>query len=228
MVSSRTIERDFTKIDRLGHIGVLRNGYGFEEILDRLKENSPISHVAGCRISSQVHAKPLGDDELRVVPVIRFSNALRMWKGYMEVPKPIGLIYEGHGVDFITGDIRKGYYLSHYIEGDQLMSRMPLNSSQLESFFDSLNKNLRKFSEEGIYPLDFAPRDIVLREGNLGLPVIVDTEHVAYAYPIIVGQRDKDLLKQQRQQFLEDYGIFLNRNTLRKYADHLFSDLKDK
>ena len=69
--------------------------------------------------------------------------------------------------------------------------------------------------------MDFAPRDIVLThydgKRKIGLPVIVDTEHVRFG-----DSYDGSLIERQKQQFREDYGHFVSEKKLEKLESLVF------
>lgn len=201
-----------------------------DELCAKLSEDShaPMPR-AGWR-QGETYVKTLGDDEMLQVPSERFQNALIMWLlrnrcCYSEstgIVIPQGILYFGKPADFLV-QRTPGYFLSDFVEGETMMHVMDeLSAIQKKKIVSGINSTLRNMAEKGAYPMDFAPRDIILSRNKKRLtPVIVDTEHVLYGTP-----DSKDFLEKQKKQFIDDYGnngIGLTNNELEEFERLMFS-----
>ena len=158
--------------------------------------------------------KKLDKIELQNIPARRFANSV---SAYFRVTglgsldsfsRPLALIYRGSPLNTLT-HVEEGYFVSKFINGPRLYNIFSkLTYPKKETILRSMGVLLKACSEKGVYPLDFAPRDIVLRDYNperkLGVPVIVDTEHIEFG-----EGHSKELIEKQREQFRFDYKHFV-------------------
>ena len=168
--------------------------------------------------------KKLDKKELRNFPARRFTNSVSIYlrnspSGFF--PKPLALVYRGNPLDALT-QTKEGYFLSHFVGNKRLYDLFEnLSYTKRQAIMQRLGESLRRCAEIGVYPLDFAPRDIVLEPYNskskFGIPVIVDTEHVEFGEP-----NDAKLIKKQRQQFRADYEPFFSERKLDKLESLVF------
>jgi len=160
----------------------------------------------GSWVYGRFHCKELKQKEMKEVKCTRFLNNLLLDRfgnqGYRTiVPKPFALVYTGKGSDFI-GENSNGYILNERIFGENF-DLEETNFNELERILMRINLNLSFLRERGIYLMDFAPRDIIIRSDNY--PVFVDMEHVEYNQKWSAGNYDEELRGLQAKQFEEDY-----------------------
>ncbi|PIN93914.1 hypothetical protein COU54_01105 [Candidatus Pacearchaeota archaeon CG10_big_fil_rev_8_21_14_0_10_31_24] len=173
------------------------------------------------------HIKKLRPRELTERLPKRFENSLKirhLLKGdNTGIPHPMGLIYEGTTKNILLGD-SNAYFITLYVEGENLLNQIKnLNNNQIEIIFNLMKIHLENYSEKGLYLLDFAPRDIILKplEDEKFEPIFADTEHLEIG-PNKKYSLDTELVNKQRQQFKIDYSPFLPRKRLNKTLDMMF------
>ena len=216
------LEENFSTFENNGFFGWLRNGEDFDP--QSIAELEIFSVHSGAR-SGKYFVKLLRREETqnKGLPE-RFINSLlcdlvidrKYGKTNVFMPRPVGLVYSGNWAEMLKGD-SKSYFIADLIEGKTLLHIWErLNNEKRRKILGRLSIPLNFFRDEGIYPLDSAPRDIVLKQGEY--PVIVDTEHLL----INGGGKNKEYLKEQIAQFKEDYGLFLEGNDLEKAVEIVF------
>jgi len=155
--------------------------------------------------------KKLKAPETKVLPCTRFQNAnilhqLSTSMKNQDIPAPYGLIYAGTPQKVMLGDEQDAYYVAEFIPGPGL-SQVLGNFTQKErkSALVRMGLSISNWNSQGVYLMDFAPRDIVLRDGNPERPYFVDTEHIQ-----VTNEKTKEQLREeQAEQFREDYEDFL-------------------
>ena len=206
-------------------------------LLSKLDLNSlkPTFNFKGNRIND-LHVKSLDAIELRDFPIRRFSNSLYIWYKTVypsednslifQSPRPRALIFKGNLNDYLFGNINEAYFVSDYIEGENLLKQLDDNkknnrAEDYEHIFNRLRSYLSTLLDEHIIHLDFAPRDTIIH-GEYKVPVLVDTEHV-YIDDISVNTKTRqDVVEMQKNQFLEDYSLFFSKKELEKIMQYVF------
>lgn len=187
----------------------------------------------------------LGTDELKTLPPHRFINSVTMYDRQLKnsgissiLAEPIGLIYSGSGIDLLTGQ-SKAYYISKYVCGERLIDIIKkLTSSQKKNIFSKMHWALLGLLNVDIGLLDFAPRDIIIRDAEYPAgtvneiqqqsfqpPVFADTEHVEYVIDKRASAIQSYRLK-QLEQFSEDYAHFLKPEELKEAENIIFPEFK--
>ncbi len=215
----KELRENFDRASRLDPkvSGFLRKGYfgnGFPTPQEIIEECRGDYNHQGVRMGN-IHVKPLKNLELGLQIPNRFSNAVRLsYNDEREIEKPLGLIYDGTGEDIILG--ARGFYLTNFVEGVDLIDVLTqMTPRERKITLITMRVPLREWAEKGKYMLDFAPRDIRLRNGKKTEPVFLDTEHVEYTTREIPTSKDaKKIIKEQRKQFVEDYEPFLSEGEL--------------
>ena len=161
--------------------------------------------------------KKLGNDEHDHFPAERFTNgvALSFAKTFKPIsfPKPLGIVYEGNGADVAAFE-RTAYMITPYLDGPPVNHAfIDLTSDIREQFFWRLGLSLKFYAEEGLFPLDIAPRDIIYQpvQSDEGLQTytftFVDSEHLSF-----LPSKEKHLLglrEEQKAEFRREYDQFL-------------------
>lgn len=230
-VNIQIVKREFRPFyvgvaDVIKSFGLVNNGFKFseEDCLSILYHGLN----AGARHGWQTGtcwAKKLGGGELKNFPAEKFTNSVSAYlidKSLGVFPAPLALVYKGSPFDALT-EVKEGYFISKFVEGRRLYDLFEgLSFPKKEAILRGLGTALRHCAESGIYPLDFAPRDIVLthfdNKTKFGLPIIVDTEHIEFGDPY-----NQKLIEKQKQQFREDYGLFVPHKKLERLESLVFS-----
>lgn len=207
------------------YFGVVRkNTFNPEEVAHLLDsyEIQPPFYV-GCQIGN-CFVREIKTAEKANIPPKRFVNALSLHDfarntSFLTVPVPLGLLYRGSMTDLITGEF-KGYYVSKFVEGETFMHAIPkMTKQRRDGVFLALGHILGDLGSNGIYPFDFAPRDIILFRERW--PVIVDTEHVSY----LSCCTKEDMMAHRAEQiteFRKEYAPFLGKNGLEEAMQLVF------
>ncbi|MDO8564131.1 MAG: hypothetical protein Q7R87_03930 [Nanoarchaeota archaeon] len=153
-----------------------------------------------------LHVKKLSLEERAIMPPKRFTNSILM-TSYPHIhpsPSPWGLIYAGSIGEIIKGQ-GEAYFLTNHLNGSNLLSQIEkMSSDDRRRVIASLGMTLKSFAQQGIYPLDFAPRDIMI--GEPYWISLVDTEH------LIVASDDRSAevaRKKQKKEFKLEYSHLL-------------------
>jgi len=218
------LEHEFSSVNTPEYFGVVR-----KEIYDRtflgeiVGEGRYITYGYGWR-KDDFFVKKLTEDELKNLIPSRFINALLLSNSLGKChpkyfPKPVALLYSGKGSDRITGE-SQGFYVAEYIPGSTLISLINQENQgkKIDKAIELIGLELEHLREHGIYHMDFAPRDIILCNGDLWFPVIVDTENLEIDPRI----ENPELLQKQREQFRKDYGPFFTEDKVRALEEKLF------
>ena len=108
-----------------------------------------------------------------------------------------------------------------------------LDVERKNDFFNRLGLSLSQFRQRGIFPLDFAPRDIVYEKreepeiGVVHLYTLVDTEHVAVTPDLTNSKIGQKLKAEQREEFRKEYKGFLSQVEIEEAIRTVFDD-RDK
>ena len=226
---SDTIQNHYTKIDNGTFFGLLRNDrMGLEKaiqlmIIDQDKNGAPV-HCDG----HDYYVKRLKSEELINAPPKRFVNVVQMRYKSICLPgivEPIGIVLSGRAVDIMQGRPKEGYFISTYVKGPTLMERIRhIEPEESYSIFRGIGIILEELRLGSYFLLDFAPRDIVLRDG--GCPVLMDTENMDISHPNDQINAPQRLIKKQIAQFRKDYKHFLSRKELDSVQEIIFKNVK--
>lgn len=156
------------------------------------------------------HLKFLKDGELESVPCQRLVNniILNHYGGRItaKISDPVGVFYKGRVYSVLSGvHQQRGVYVSKFMEGKRLFDLTQENQisrGDLSRIVREIARQCSGFAEFGVYPLDFAPRDIIVNPS--GRPILVDNEHVLYINPLTM-QNERRARKAQVVQFEEDW-----------------------
>lgn len=171
---------------------------------------------------SGLYVKKVKPAETKVLPCVRFDNAKllyliseRMKKE--NTPQPMAMIHSGTPQEITEGQ-SQAFYIAENIPGPNLFSHLKhLNTKQRGSLMTEMGIHLSDWNSKGVYLMDFAPRDVVLKEENPSKPYFVDTEHIKILLNNGDEERDKEkkeLRQEQATQFREDYQDFLTKNEI--------------
>ncbi len=208
---------DLERVVQEGRRFRLRDGFQMDDLTD-----------------DPVWIKKLGSDEHWEFPAKRFTNgvALSAAKKFKPVsfPKPLGIVYEGNAADVAAFE-RTAYIITPYIEGTPVNHAFTdLNSAVKKQFFWRLGLSLKLYAEEGYFPLDLAPRDIVYQrtQNKEGLQsdvfTFVDTEHLLFFSGDEKEKPYAAFQEEQKAEFRKEYGHFLRKKQLEKTMDIVFGD----
>lgn len=156
--------------------------------------------------------KKLKAPETKVLPCKRFQNAnilhqLSTSMRNKDIPAPYGLIYAGTPQKIMLGEEQNAYYVAEFIPGPSLCEVIRnLSKKERQKVSVKIGLSLRNWNSQGAYLIDFAPRDIVLRQGNAEKPYFVDTEHME----VVNSKTREQLLQEQEAQFKKDYEELLS------------------
>ena len=148
-------------------------------------------------------------------------HAVTLKYGYQDhTVNPVALLYPGRAIDALSAPPREGFFVSDYVDGPTLLERIKhLDDAHKQLIFfgirDALD-SVRQDTLKGYYLMDFAPRDIVLRDEFR--PVLVDTEHLEFS----AFYDSEKLLKRQTAEFNREYRSFLSKVELEKYRRIIF------
>ena len=219
-VIGTTLQREFTPVNGKSFFGFLRNGITARDVEEVLK--SCINDSDGGYSPRQGGAfenwyvRKLGCDEITGeasnLPA-RFTNHLIVHARMRRVgplcacPIPLGLVYYGTPADFLI-EKPNMYEISENIEGVPLFNKIK-DITDKSFLVRYISQDLRELQDRGIYLMDFAPRDIVLRNGKERNPIFVDFEHVDYRG--MDNNRNCDsLVEKQAIQARQDWEMFLS------------------
>jgi len=206
------IKENFGTIDDSNTFGLARFSHPYGGILLRdiedLYKAGKLDSYHGGRIR-EYHIRKLSRRELDIVPAKRFQNNIMMdYKGLTELffPVPVALLYRGNASDILSSNIKEGYVVTQFFEGPNLM-RVYKNLSDTEKrdVFMTLSLLLAECAGKNTFPMDFAPRDLILVSGNPRKLKIVDCEHIEESSEV---KSQRECREQQRNQFREDYSVF--------------------
>ena len=235
MVLSGTIaslRRDFLPVSNLieGFSGFIRKDYiekGLPSPREIVEERGKIADRGKGIRAGHVHVKPLKFEENEGTISTRFENALRLHrKESMLFPKPLGIIYDGNAEHILLGEAQ-GYFLTQFIEGEDLINVLDsLDEEDRILFFEGMGYELECLRTYGMYLLDFAPRDIILRNGEIVDRCYADTEHVKY----LTGRntdsdKGRELLREQIAEFRKGYNDFVDEDELSHVVRLVFTEL---
>jgi hypothetical protein len=240
------LNKDFETIENSKLFGFLRKNcldINLERLVKECDEKG-ILNRGGWEMEGY-YIKRLREDEISntLLPK-RFLNSINIYgkKGLFYNPEPIGIIYTGNWETLIKGK-SEVYFIAKNIEGKNLFSKInEINTEEKELIFRILGIALKNFRNEGIYILDFAPRDIVLNKSdNLKYykPFLVDTENIDYIsqFSLFDGKgylhctkEDKEainyLTEKQILQFRKDYELFLKPRELENSVSIVFGSVQ--
>ena len=227
---SRLLE-SYHQVQGDAYIGLVTKSIDLDSIVNEGKTYVP---RAGYRsqVDRKVFVKKLGPQEIFEFPPARFVNSLKLYHYrdglYSEhFAEPMGIIYEG---DLKSIALRGSncYFLAQYIEGKPFSKSVRENNPLNKVVFGDVHRVLREYRENGIFLLDFAPRDILVTpnpfDSKYTHPVFLDTEDVEYAEHRRFGTESvrRTLTEKQREQFIEDYSNFYDTEDLKKILEIVF------
>lgn len=200
----------FNLFENERYFGLIRERFNLSlEELEEIFSNKEAQFQRG-----NLWVKQLKMRELGRVPANRFHNnvMLSFYGGIgRSVVTPIALLYAGKPIEVLYNEPEKGFFITGYEEGTCLFDVFEqLDIDSRDNVLKTIGDLLMKLSENGMYLLDFAPKDIILKGKPKKVlypaPVkLVDTEHVKFDPR---HRRTDQLLCEQRQQFLTDYLVF--------------------
>src|SRR3989338_4387201 len=234
------IQRSYRKISSDGYFGlVYAPSYLEQKDLERVVQKGREYRLRdGFRMDDltqdPVWVKKLDNNEHDHFPAERFTNgvALSFRKKFnpFSFPKPLGIVYEGNAAD-VAAFQRTAYVITPYINGTSLrIAFSDLKPAVKEQFFWRLGLSLKYYAEEGLFPLDIAPRDIIYErvQNNQGshshIFTFVDPEHLLF---VSAEEREKPraaLQEEQKVEFRREYGHFLKKRQLEKAVDIVFGE----
>jgi len=194
--------------------GVYKSGLGRED-LRKLAENLNglvLNGDPGIR-QGDYHVRVLKPGELKNFPAKRFLNnvylASLVGKQISNVinPAPVGLFYSGSPLDMIDNlAFKSGIYVSQFVEGERLIGLVNndrISKEELEVTVNYMGLCLRQLGDIGVFPKDFAPRDLVAHRKRNGIVYLVDNRNVDYI------DLNNDFEDNRREQIVEQCSTFI-------------------
>lgn len=234
----RVLEKEFEKVVTPNFFGFIRkehkhySPFDLEELVKQGRDRTPRNGwVIYDLHDTPFYVKKLGNSELAFNPPKRFVNSILLYNhNYNNVlssfPRPIGIIYSGDGTNILTRD-SKAYFIADYIKGNTLLpiikdkNKLKSLGMPFDTLLELLTIGLKNLREKGIFLLDFAPRDIVIEDKELGVKHgnfwLVDTEHVKYE----TNYNYENLKKEQIAQFRKDYSGLITQEEIKKAVEIL-------
>lgn len=230
------LQHDFHKVQSPHYFALIsRRVSHADDYLERIiEEGNERSGRDGWQVDS-FWVKKMDEGERMQFPPVRLRNAIIVAKksSVIPFPKPVGILYTGTGADAITGE-SEAYFIAPYISGKPLiMCFNKLVDEIKDNFFHRLGISLSQHRQRGIYPLDFAPRDIVYEKreepetGVVDSYTLVDTEHVAVTSDVANSRIRQKLKAEQRKEFRKEYKHFLSQAEMTEALKTVF-DNRDK
>lgn len=209
------LKEKFESISNENYWGYLRNNFisrtGFDVKL--MIENFSNKREKMEELNQGFYIKKLGNDEIEKTIPDRWNNHLIIDRYILDkfyfksIPRPLGIVYTGEPIDLLSKN-SEVYLISEYIKGKILLNPAQLNGEIVNSYFRTFGESLKDMRKEGIYLMDFAPRDIIPLGPNNDLsPIFLDLEHMIFGDKI-----DFELFDSQKAQFMEDYGHLLRKD----------------
>lgn len=229
-------QNDFYKVHYPHYFALISRSVSHaDDYLERIiEEGNERSGRDGWQVDS-FWVKKMDEGERRQFPPVRLRNALIVTNkpSIIPFPRPVGIVYTGTGADALAGE-SQAYFIAPYISGKPLNRCFgELVDEIKDNFFHRLGISLSRHRERGIFPLDFAPRDIVYEKredseiGVVHLYTLVDTEHVAVTSEGANSKIRQKLKAEQRGEFRREYKGFLSKTEMAEAVRIVFDD-RDK